>query len=76
MNEQNEAYTTNEKADSTARAFGVVLLCMGVGIAYLVWPSGITDTTLAAMTFGALLRAVAAIAIGVVSLVAAAMFWM
>ena len=76
MSEQRESYTTNEQADCTARIFGVVLLLVGLGIAYFVWPTGVADGILAALTLGAMRRAVVAIAIGIASIVVAVMFWM
>jgi hypothetical protein len=76
MTDQREAFTSNEQADATARVVGVALLCAGLGIAYLVWPTGASETALAAMTLATLLRVVAAIAIGLLSLFGAVMFWM
>jgi hypothetical protein len=75
VSDQPASCTTNDQADKTARVFGVALLCAGLALAYLVWPQGIADTTLVATTFGALLRAVAAIGIGIAAVVVAAMFW-
>ncbi len=75
MNEQNGKFTTNEQAQATVRAVAVVLLAIGLAAAYWVWPSGITDLTLASITFGALLRAIASGAIAIVSCVITAMLW-
>ena len=36
-----------------------VFLAIGLALAYWIWPSGITDLTLSAITFGAVLRALA-----------------
>ena len=75
VTEQSKAYTTNEQADRTARAFGVFLACLGIGVAYLVWPPGVLDATLGTITLGALIRALAAVTIGIASVFVAAMFW-
>jgi uncharacterized protein YjeT (DUF2065 family) len=76
VTEHRASNTTNEQADATARIVGVFLLCLGLGIAYFLWPSGVLDTTLGAMTFGALIRVIGSVAIGLGALVVAAMFWM
>jgi hypothetical protein len=71
MTQQNDSSTN----DHAAHVFGLVLLCIGLGLAYFVWPAGVSDTPLGAMTFGALLRAIVAIGISVAALVVALMFW-
>jgi hypothetical protein len=58
-----------DKHEKTVQAtVALVLLAVGLGIAYVIWPSGITDQSLGSMTFGNLLRAIASGAIGLVAI--------
>lgn len=58
------------------RAFaGFIPLLIGAGVAYLIWPSGITDQTLASATIGALLRAGVSIVVAIWGFVAAVIIW-
>ncbi len=52
----------------------VAILAIGFAAAYWVWPSGITDLTLASITFGAVLRAGSGV-IALVSCAITAMLW-
>jgi hypothetical protein len=63
------------EARATTRGLAVVVLAIGLTIAYWVWPDGITERTLASITFGALLRTIASGAIGLVFFVFFAMLW-
>jgi hypothetical protein len=72
---EHREYTTNEEADATARVFGVLALCIGLGIAYLVWPAGASEITLGAMSLAVLFRIVAAVVIGLGSVAALVLFW-
>ena len=49
--------------------FAVFVLAIGWVVAYWIWPKGITDLPLAAITLGALLRALAAGAIALIVLI-------
>ena len=75
MEKETEKYVTNEEAQASVRVIAAIVLAIGLVAAYWVWPSGITDQALAAITFGALLRAIASGAIAVVALVFTAMLW-
>ena len=75
MDEQSGKFTTNDQAQATTRVVAVVLLVIGLAAAYWVWPSGINDLTLASITFGALLRAIASGVIALVSCAMTAMLW-
>ena len=76
MSESNGKFISNEEAQASTRVTAAILLAIGLAAAYWVWPSGITDTPLGAMTFGALLRAIASGAIALVSFVFALMLWL
>lgn len=76
MSEQRAEHTTNEQADATARVFGLIVLCVGLGVAYLVWPAGALDTAFGAMTVGFLVRLVAAVLIGFASVFMLVLFWL
>lgn len=73
--EETGKYVTNEEAQASVRIIAAIILAIGFVAAYWVWPGGITDQTLAAITFGGLLRAIASGAIAVAALVVAAMLW-
>lgn len=75
MDEQNGKFMTNEHAQANVRVMAVVFLTIGLAAAYWVWPSGITELTLASITFGALLRAIASGVIALVFCVITAMLW-
>lgn len=67
---------TNEQAQAEIRAtritgyvYAVFVMAIGFGIAYALWPDGVTDTPLSSITFGALLRALGSIAVGIVTIV-------
>lgn len=75
MDEQNGKFTTNEQAQATVRVTAVVILAIGLAVAYWVWPSGITELTLASITFGTLSRAIASGVIALVFFVITAMLW-
>ena len=45
---------------STTRTIAVVIMTIGLGIAYLVWPSGVLDIPIGSMPFGSFLRVLGA----------------
>ena len=51
------------------------MLIIGLAAAYFLWPTGITDIPLAALTLGKLFRAFGAIVIAVGAYGLAAMIW-
>lgn len=57
------------KTRITGYVYALFVLAIGFGISYSLWPAEIADTPLSSVTFGALLRALGSIAIGVVTLV-------
>jgi hypothetical protein len=59
-----------------SRIFSSLTLCIGVGIAYFVWPTGALDSALSALTLAALLRATGAIVIAVGAAFVALLLWM
>ena len=77
MSEEKRPYIANKQADAKARFWGVIVFLFGLCLAYLVWPDGITDTTLGAIKFGMLLRALGAafIAFGFLA-IAIVVFWL
>jgi hypothetical protein len=75
MDEPERKFVSNEEAQATTRMVATVLLAIGFVIAYWVWPAGITDLPLAAVTFGALLRAIASGVMALVTLYLVALFW-
>ena len=75
MGEQDGKFVSNDRAKWTARVTAAVFLGIGWAAAYWVWPAGITDLPLAAIKFGALLRAIASGAIAIVTLGLGAMLW-
>jgi hypothetical protein len=75
MDERNGKFTTIEQAQAAVRIMAVTFLAIGFPAAYWVWPSGITDLTLASITFGALLRAIGSGVIALVSCAITAMLW-
>jgi hypothetical protein len=72
MNDQN----TDDEGKDLARIIAIIILVIGLSAAYWVWPSGITELTLASMKFGALLRAIASGLIVIVFSVISAKVWM
>lgn len=75
MDKQNSKFTTNEQAQAAVRVMAVIFLAIGFAATYWVWPNGITDLTLASITFGALLRAIGSGVIAIVTCVITAMLW-
>lgn len=71
QSELDDRYTSNEEAQGTVRLIAAIIFCIGAVIAYFVWPNGVTDSTLAQITFGALLRAGAAFVIMLAALIMA-----
>lgn len=63
------------QAAATVRVVATVILCIGWGVAYLVWPDGITDTAIAAVTIGELLRAIAGGVIAICTLLFVGLLW-
>jgi hypothetical protein len=59
-----------------SRTIGSIVLLIGLGIAYFVWPTGALDMALSALTLGALLRAVAAVVVGLAAAIVALLLWM
>lgn len=45
---------------ATALTVGAIVMAIGLAVAYLIWPSGITDLPLGSIAFGSLLRAIGA----------------
>ena len=75
MSDQDGKFITNEQAQAATRKVAVIVLVVGLAVAYWVWPEGITALPLASITFGALLRAIASGAISLIFLFVAVMFW-
>lgn len=75
MGEENENFTTNEEAQNSVRVVAIAFLVIGLAAAYWIWPTGISDMTLASITFAALLRAIGSAVIALVSFVTTVMFW-
>jgi hypothetical protein len=75
MGKSRDEFVSNEKAQRTVWITATLLLVIGLAIAYLVWPSGITDFALAEIRFGGLLRAVASGVIAFAAVVMTAMLW-
>jgi hypothetical protein len=69
MEKPDNKFVSNDSAPLAVWVVAAVLLAIGLAIAYWVWPAGITDLTLANITFGVFLRAAASGAIGLVALV-------
>jgi len=75
MGEPSGKFVSNESAQAKVRVMAAVLLGIGAAAAYWVWPAGITDLPLAAITFGALLRAGASSVIVLLVLAMVALLW-
>ena len=76
MSEPDNKFVSNESAQATVRVLATVLLGIGLAAAYWVWPTGVTDLSLANVTFGAFLRAIASGVIAIIALIFAALLWM
>lgn len=74
--EPDHKIVSNESAQASVRVMGTVLFGIGLAIAYWVWPTGITDVTLANIAFGRLLQAIASGGIVVITFYLAALLWM
>lgn len=61
----------NRYARLTVWLVSAVILALGLGAAYWIWPSGAIDLPLSAMTLGALLRVVGSIVVALGAMVAA-----
>ena len=68
MSEPNGKFVSNEQARATTAIVGIILLGIALGIAYWIWPEGITDLPLGAITLGQFLRAGAAIVVAFIPL--------
>lgn len=66
----------NADAQATSLFAIVVLLCIGLAIAFWIWPTGVTDLSLAAATIGELLRAIASVVITIVSFALVVLLWL
>jgi hypothetical protein len=67
----------NAQGAIIARIIGVFVFGLGLWIAFLVWPAGITDLPLGAITLGSLLWALLSVVIAVVFFVFALLvFWL
>jgi hypothetical protein len=66
---------TMTAGEVAARIFGGTALVLGLAAAYFVWPAGIIDVALGAITFGQLLRIFAAAAIALATIGLTAMLW-
>lgn len=75
MGKSNNEFVSNESAQASVRVMAVILFCIGLAIAYWVWPAGITNIPLVQITFGALLWAAASAAITLATLIMAALLW-
>jgi hypothetical protein len=75
MEEPTPPANTMTGGEVAARIVGGTALVLGLAAAYFVWPTGITDVALGAMTFGQLLRVFAAVGIGLVTIGFAGMLW-
>ena len=73
--DEKAAVVSNEQAQRTTRWIAAVLFAIGLVIAYAVWPAGVVDQPLGAVTFGALLRSIGAVIVVLGALFVAAMLW-
>jgi hypothetical protein len=75
VDEPDRKFVSNEEAQATVRRFALIPLAIGFAAAYWVWPAGIADVPLAAVTFGALMHAIGSGLIVLATLVVVAMLW-
>ena len=71
----NSSQVSNDTADEVAKFFGIVILVVGLSIAYWVWPTGTVELPLASLTIGTVLRMLASAAFAVASLFASVHLW-
>ena len=51
----------------TGYVYALFVVIVGLGLAYALWPAGITDSPLSSIAIGQLLRALGSIAVGFVA---------
>jgi hypothetical protein len=73
MSEQDGPIANN--AQRSERAMASVVLVIGCGVAYWIWPGGITENTLSQITLAEFARLLASIITAVAFFVMALMLW-
>lgn len=75
MDERPVKYTTAAQAQATTRLIAMVFLGIGWAAAYWLWPDGVMDAPLAAMTMRTLLWILASAVAAVATLIMAILIW-
>lgn len=68
-------YVTNKRAQKTGRVMAVVMLVLGLGAIYWLWPSGVMDQPLASITVMTAVRMLWAVALAVFLLYGFVILW-
>jgi len=75
VDEPSGKFVSNESAQTTVRLIALIPLFLGLAAAYWIWPAGIADVPLAAITIGVLFRVIASGVIAFFTLYVVAMLW-
>jgi len=75
MSDEKRKYLPDDSGHGMARPMLTVLLVMGAGIAYWVWPDGITERPLAETSLADLVQAGGALLVGLFTVAVAVRAW-
>lgn len=76
MREQKRKYLASNHGDGMARPMATVMLVLGIGIAYWVWPDGITDRPFADIPLSDLVQAAGSLLVGLLTVGVAVRAWL
>lgn len=76
MTQEKRKYLSDESAHTMARPVVTALLAVGLGLAYWVWPEGITDKAFAEVALSELLEAAASVLVGLFTLGVVVRAWL
>jgi integral membrane sensor domain MASE1 len=75
MSEEKRKYLAHDAGHGMTRPVVTVLLAMGIGIAYWVWPDGITDKSFGDIPASDLVQAAGAVLVGLFTVAVAVRAW-
>ena len=75
MSDWKRKYTRDESARTAARVVVTILLALGLGLAYWIWPAGFTDPAHGDVPLGSLLWAIGSVVVALLTIMMVVRAW-